>query len=79
MSKLRLILILIFIANIAYPQYVVNYKHYKLSGIPFKTYKNNYLQKDNIKIIVNPVNSKYPASNFITDIFPVGDTVWFAT
>lgn len=30
-------------------------------------------------IVVYPINSKYPVSNFITDIFINGDTVWFAT
>ncbi len=30
-------------------------------------------------IVVYPINSKYPISNFITDIIRNGDTVWFAT
>ncbi len=30
-------------------------------------------------ISVAPITSKYPTSNFITDIFVVGDSVWFGT
>ena len=30
-------------------------------------------------VIVNPVKSATPISNFITDILKIGDTVWFAT
>jgi len=36
-------------------------------------------QRDNIKVSVAPNKAKYPVSNFITDIFRSGDTVWFAT
>src|SRR5690606_18693233 len=35
--------------------------------------------KRNARIIVNPINNPYPASNFITDIMLNGDTVWFGT
>lgn len=52
---------------------------YKLSGKKHNYYDN--IRTDNIKVTVNPVRSKYPISNFITDIFVTGsgDTVWFAT
>ena len=44
---------------------------------------NNFTQKNSLSkyssIPVFPNTSKYPVSNFITDIFRNGDTVWFAT
>ena len=78
MTKFRYIIILFFISNITFAQYEMTPKGFKLSGIEFKTYKSE-LTKDNIKVTVNPNKSKFPISNFITDIFPTGDTVWFAT
>ncbi len=31
------------------------------------------------QVAVSPITSKYPTSNFITDIFVIGDTVWFGS
>ncbi|MGB9697545.1 MAG: hypothetical protein ACP5P3_09245 [Ignavibacteria bacterium] len=79
----RFLLILISLLNlsgVSFSQYIFQPESYKLSetyllGNPVKT----QLSQFKASIIANPINSKYPISNFITDIFPSGDTVWFAT
>jgi hypothetical protein len=43
----------------------------------FKTFSPLYSKSPNVS--VNPNTSKYPISNFITDIFVTGDTVYFGT
>jgi len=46
----------------------------KYNAKPVKT------QRDNINaMVVNPLGTKCPISNFFTDIIRSGDTVWFAT
>lgn len=79
----RLFIILILLLNLSevlFSQYISQPKSYQLS--------ETYLAANSVRtqisqfktsIIANPINSKYPISNFITDIFPSGDTVWFAT
>ena len=52
---------------------------YKLSNIDFTKYKSHRTISDHLSVTVTPSTSKYPSSNFITDIIIAGDTVWFAT
>jgi hypothetical protein len=79
MKKLLIIYILIFISNLAFSQIVTKVKDFKLSNIQFKVYKKSEFQKDYVQVVINPNKSKNPASNIITDILTVGDTVWFST
>jgi hypothetical protein len=79
MIKIRLFLLLIILSNIAVSQHVHELKDYSISTIDFSKYQSKRIVKDNISVTVNPNTSKYPISNFITDIIFAGDTVWFAT
>ena len=79
MIKLRFVIIFIFLSSFAVSQNVYELRDYKLSTIDFTKYQSKRFIKDNILVTVTPNTSKYPISNFITDIIFAGDTVWFAT
>lgn len=79
MIKLRFVIIFIFLSSFAVSQNVYELRDYKLSTKDFTKYQSKRLLKDNILVTVTPNTSKYPISNFITDVIFAGDTVWFAT
>jgi hypothetical protein len=79
MKKLNIILIFILLTGFLNAQHITHPVDYKLSKLNFKVYKSYQQDKKPFLITVNPNKSKYPISNFIVRIFPVGDTVWFAT
>ncbi len=71
------IAVLLITTGVSFAQ-ISNYPSgYKLGK--FSTKEQVISQKDNIKVSVVPNKAKYPVSNFITDIFRSGDTVWFGT
>ncbi|HRE41840.1 MAG TPA: hypothetical protein PLG90_10960 [Ignavibacteria bacterium] len=81
MRKLLIILFLIFISNQGFTQNIISYKNFKLFDLDLSTPKVQSEKYSRIipNITVNPTTSKYPVSNFYTDIIVAGDTVWFAT
>lgn len=81
-KKIILILFAFVISSEAYSQNVIDYLTFKLINRDFPVYKSNKEKSSMLSsIIVTPKTSKYPVSNFYTDIIVVGngDTVWFAT
>lgn len=66
----------------AFSQNVIEYKTFKLVNRDFPVYQTGRDKASMLSsIVVTPKTSKYPVSNFYTDIIVVGngDTVWFAT
>ncbi|MEO8211476.1 MAG: hypothetical protein ABI840_13030, partial [bacterium] len=77
---MRYLLIILFFSNVCLSQFIHTAEDYRLSTEKFSN--ENILKTDNSflnSIIVNPIKSNSPVSNFITDILLRGDTVWFAT
>lgn len=77
---MKYLFIILFFSNVCLSQFIHTPEDYKLSGEKFKD--QVFYKMDNIfpsSIIVNPIKSNTPISNFITDILLDGDTVWFAT
>ena len=80
MIKISSLITLIFIfVSQSFSQNADVLDSYKLSNIDFTKYKSHRTISDHLSITVTPSTSKYPSSNFITDIIIAGDTVWFAT
>jgi len=80
MTKVSSLIILILIfASQSFSQNAGVLDSYKLSNIDFTKYKSHRTISDHLSVTVTPSTSKYPSSNFITDIIIAGDTVWFAT
>lgn len=79
MKKINIIILLLSITGFLNAQHITHPVEYKLSNNNFKVYRTNTTDKKPALITVNPNKSKYPVSNFIVRIFPVGDTVWFST
>lgn len=73
-----IIIFSLFLINIASGQYIYQPETYKLSPQNFKSFTNEKFQIDRVYSVI-PNKSKYPISNFITDILVSGDTVWFGT
>jgi hypothetical protein len=80
MTKISFLIIsiLIFVSQ-SFSQNAGVLDSYKLSNIDFTKYKSHRTISDHLFVTVTPSTSKYPSSNFITDIIIAGDTVWFAT
>ncbi len=78
--KILIIAVLFLISQNAGSQVIRENLDFKILNKDFKRYISNItpLSSPNA-IIANPNSSKYPVSNFITDIFPFGDTTWFST
>jgi len=81
----RIVLLILILFSVSLnAQHIENRKDYKLSKFLTevfrnkKVYYNTYPERNGFTP-VTPFVSKYPVSNFITDIFNSGDTVWFAT
>jgi hypothetical protein len=79
MKKLNIIILFFILTGFLNAQYNTYPKEYKLSKIAFKEFGVKQIDKKPTSIIVNPNKSKYPISNFVIRIFPIGDTVWFST
>ncbi len=79
MKKLNIIILFFILTGFLNAQYITHPKEFKLSKNAFKEFRVNQIDKKQASVIANPNRSKYPISNFIVRIFPVGDTVWFAT
>lgn len=83
MRKIKPIILFLFLSLLlstaAYSQHVYTLKNHKLSKQDFKKFITNRVTDNPASILVTPTTSKYPISNFITDIIVSGDTVWFAT
>lgn len=79
MKKLNIIILLLIFTGFLNAQYSTFPSEYKLSKTHFKQYNTNLTDKKLTSITVHPNRYKYPISNFIVRIFPVGDTVWFST
>ncbi len=78
--KLKTFLSVFFlIIAISYSQVLHIPENYVIKNFNTKNYTNQKSLIISPPIVVYPINSKYPISNFITDIFLNGDTVWFAT
>ncbi|MBN1632968.1 MAG: hypothetical protein JW917_02240 [Ignavibacteria bacterium] len=79
--KIRLIIILtILTAGNLFPQNILELNDYRLKDYKFEWKgKSNQFPYSPNATVVTPITSKYPISNFITDIIFKGDTVWFAT
>ena len=79
--KIRLIIILtILITGNIFSQNILELNDYELKNYKFEWKgKTNQLPYSPNATVVTPIPSKYPISNFITDIIFKGDTVWFAT
>jgi len=77
---MRYLLIILIFSNVCLSQYIHTAEDYRLST---DKYVNEIVLSPNKlflnSIIVNPIKSNVPVSNFITDILLKGDTVWFAT
>lgn len=75
----HLILILILV-NVCYSQNTSVVSDFKITDYnSFSVYKGKIDNRNKVNVIVNPINSNSPISNFITDIVLNGDTVWFGT
>ena len=80
MIKISSLITLIFIfVSQSFSQNAGVLDSYKLSNTDFTKYKSHRTISDHLFVTVTPSTSKYPSSNFITDIIIAGDTVWFAT
>lgn len=79
--KIRLIIILtILTAGNLFSQNILELNDYHLKDYKFEWKgKSNQIPYSPNATVVTPITSKYPISNFITDIIFKGDTVWFAT
>jgi hypothetical protein len=81
--KIKFLIIFFLITANGFSQEIHNLKNYKISEFIFSDQSSVYNPKTINRIlnsiIVTPNESQYPVSNFITDIFVSGDTVWFAT
>jgi hypothetical protein len=78
--KLLILLYIFFsIISIGNSQFVMQEKNYKLSDFLKPKIHFNFTSPGSIKILANPTRGKFPVSNFITDIFFQGDTIWFGT
>ncbi|MCX7832818.1 MAG: hypothetical protein N2490_01235 [Ignavibacteria bacterium] len=77
--KLKILLLLFLLSSALYSQVIHLPEDYHFKNLNLKNYINQKSLIFSPPIVVNPINSKYPISNFITDIFVNGDTVWFAT
>lgn len=77
---IRLVFLILLIAEICYSQTALVVEDFKLKDYnSFSIYKNRNDNGNKLNVLVNPLKSEYPVSNFITDIILNGDTVWFGT
>jgi len=77
---MRYLLIILIFSKIGLSQYIHTPEDFRLSSEILTV--ETVIRPDNLlmnSIIVNPIKSNAPISNFITDILLKGDTVWFAT
>jgi len=79
MIRNKIIIFFLLITAQTFAQRVFNPESYKIPSIKFTDYRTEKDFFGKLSVVVNPVRQKYPVSNFITDIFNSGDTVWFAT
>ena len=77
--KLKFLYILLLVAFPLAAQNIKTNPDYHMRDFSKATYFSPLKTMRLTSVTVTPTYSKYPVSNFITDIFRNGDTIWFAT